>query len=266
MGPGTPNNDIGPTPSESTEANEITNDQNRHESALPQTAQETNNVTNETAFMAVEIPVASNGSFKGGKLRGPDNYSIWSFQMATHLKARGLWGAVTPKPEHEQTPLTACNEQNSQVAYGELVASLTDEMVFTIIDKETPKQVWDALKTACRASASANRHFLAKEFRSKEYAASTGIRAHLNSMKDLRMQLIGAGQNITEEDFVSTTLASIRHPDFEPVINVLTIARKEELTFDEMQAELTLQEMRLAKRGHRHQNPTKNAEAAFNVI
>ena len=184
----------------------------------------------------------SNGRFKGAKLRGPENYSIWSFQMKAHLCGRQLWRALSDCKE------ASADDATKQKAFSELVENLTDEMVYTIIDKESPKQVWDSLKATCRASASANRHYLAKEFRSKEFNGRIGIRNHLNAMKDLRLQLIGAGQQITEDDLVVTTLDSIKHRDYEPLINAMTIGRQEELSFDEVQAELILHETKLARK------------------
>ena len=127
------------------------------------------NETHEVARMATTnetvpslAPATNQGQFKGSKLKGSENYSIWSFQMTAYLKGRQLWNAATEAKPSKDDPA-------QQLAFAILVANLTDDMVFTIIDKETAKEVWNSLKSTCRAAASTNKHFLAKEFRSKEY-------------------------------------------------------------------------------------------------
>jgi hypothetical protein len=82
-------------------------------------------------------------------------------------------------------------------------------------------------------------------------------------MKDLRLQLISAGHKVSDDDLVTTTLASIKLNDYEPVINVLTIARKDELSFDEVQAELILHETKLARKESKGKKTQD--EAAFNA-
>ena len=63
--------------------------------------------------------------------------------MTAHLKGRDLWSAISNPSQSTEATI--------QRAFSELVASLTDEMVFTIIEKETPKDVWDSLQSTCRA-------------------------------------------------------------------------------------------------------------------
>ena len=75
--------------------------------------------------------------------------------MTAYLKGRQLWNAATEAKPSKDDPA-------QQLAFAILVANLTDDMVFTIIDKETAKEVWNSLKSTCRAAASTNKHFLAK--------------------------------------------------------------------------------------------------------
>ena len=78
-------------------------------------------------------------------------------------------------------------------------------------------------------------------------------------MKDLKIQLCSAGQTVTEEDLVTTTLVSIRAREYEPVINALTIARSDDLTFDTIQAELILHETKMAMKTPRTRRPADEA-------
>lgn len=131
-----------------------------------------------------------------------------------------------------------------------------------ILETDTPKDVWDSLKSTCRAASSANQNFLVTDFRSRNFNGRTGILQHMHEIRYLRFQLISTGHNITDKDLVTTTLASIRHMDYEMVINILMIARKETLFLEDLQAEWIFYENRLARRDHRSGRKSSE-EAAY---
>ena len=163
-----------------------------------------------------EAPTSSKGSFKGGKLRGAANYTIWIFQMQAYLKGHDLWAPVTDMASQ-------ADETTHNRTFIELVGSLTDEMVFTVIDKTTAKEVWDPFQNTCRVSAAANRVFLAQDFRTRKYSSKAGMQQYLNTMKDLKMRLTNAAQEITEDDLVTTVLTGVYDKEYTGVVNALTI-------------------------------------------
>ena len=78
------------------------------------------------------------------------NWSIWNFQMQHYLRAKGLFGycdGTTALSIDASSTLQANFTKESQKALSLLVMAISDPFIYLVTSCETPKDVWDALKS-----------------------------------------------------------------------------------------------------------------------
>ncbi|XP_074342368.1 uncharacterized protein LOC141679904 [Apium graveolens] len=72
------------------------------------------------------------------------NYTTWSLKMKVFMKAQRVWGAIEQKD-----PKVTVDERTVQVALAAIYQRLPEDILLTIAEKETAKEVWEAIKTMC---------------------------------------------------------------------------------------------------------------------
>lgn len=72
------------------------------------------------------------------------NYTAWSLKMKVFMKAQGVWGAIEQK-----TPRAAVDERTVQMALAAIYQGVPEDVLLAIAEKETAKEVWEAIKTMC---------------------------------------------------------------------------------------------------------------------
>ncbi|XP_074373610.1 uncharacterized protein LOC141713951 [Apium graveolens] len=71
------------------------------------------------------------------------NYTTRSLKMKVFMKAQGVWGAI------EEDPNTVVDERKVQISLADIYQGVPEEVLQTIAEKETAKEVWEAIKTMC---------------------------------------------------------------------------------------------------------------------
>ena len=132
---------------------------------------------------------------------GNSNWITWKFQMRHYLLSKGLWKYVDGTETVEEgagdaVQRTFCD--NSQKALSTLVMGISTAQLYLVTSCESPKDVWDTLRSHFERDTLANKLFLKKKYFRKEMKASTSMEVHLKEMKELTDKLASIGAAISE--------------------------------------------------------------------
>ena len=114
------------------------------------------------------------------------NGANWKFQMKHLLLVKELWGMVDTLAEDAATTARSDFQKKSQKAFSTLVLAIGTSQLYLVTSCETPKDVWDALRSHFERNMLANKLFLKKRFFRME---GTMVENHLKEMKKLSDQL-----------------------------------------------------------------------------
>ena len=91
---------------------------------------------------------------EGDKLRGDENYYIWSRKMQIILRGEGMWTITKEETNPASFPVKIDREDLTVVQFWRrkdlgckvISMSIVDDLVDTIVDLTDPTKVWAALK------------------------------------------------------------------------------------------------------------------------
>ncbi len=116
---------------------------------------------------------------------------------------------------------------------------ISTAQLYLVTSCESPKDVWDTLRSHFERDTLANKLFLKKKYFRKEMKASTSVEVHLKEMKELTDKLAAA---ICEEDQVVTLLGSL--PSSYSVIVTALQARVDDISLNYVQQALIHEEQK----------------------
>lgn len=70
-------------------------------------------------------------------------YTAWSMKMKVFLQAYNVWEAIEPKD-----PKTVIEDKADKRAMAMIYQSISEELLLTLAERTTAKDVWEAIKTA----------------------------------------------------------------------------------------------------------------------
>lgn len=73
-----------------------------------------------------------------------NNYTIWSLKMKVFIQAQGVWEAV-----ELDDPKAAVSVKMDKVALAAIYQGNPDDMLLSMVDKQSTKEAWEAIKTLC---------------------------------------------------------------------------------------------------------------------
>lgn len=73
------------------------------------------------------------------------NYTAWGIKMKVYMQAHGVWEAVAPKD-----PKAAVEDKMDKIAMAAIYQGIPEDILLAVADKETAKEVWEAIKVLCR--------------------------------------------------------------------------------------------------------------------
>lgn len=194
------------------------------------------------------------------KLDGSSNWMTWKFQMKHLLLGKGLWGYV----DGSDVLPNAANEEErkaftrrTQMAVSTIVMGISTAQLYLVTSCETPKEMWDALKSNFERETLANKLFLKKQYFRSEMQEGASVRNHLRSMKELTDKLAAIGSPISEEDQVVSLLGSLPQ-SYSALVTALE-SRVNNLDLNYVQQALSHEEQ---KRSERSTNE-KSADSAL---
>ena len=176
---------------------------------------------------------------------GSSNWITWKFQMRHYLLSKGLWKYVDGTEVLAEGATDATQRtfrDNSQKALSTIVMAISTPQLYLVTSCESPRDVWDTLRSHFERGTLANKLFLKKKYFRKEMKEDTSMEAHLKEMKELTDKLASIGAAISEEDQVVTLLGSLP-PTYSTIVTALE-ARVDDVSLNFVQQALVHEEQK----------------------
>ena len=130
---------------------------------------------------------------------GAGNYASWATDMEALLTVKGLWKAV----EDNETAI------NSAKAKAVMILNVETYIKPSLKDCANAKAAWDKLKTMHAQQSNAARLQLHGELTSLTKRAEESMAKYVARARQLKDNLVAAGDQINEEQVVLRTLAGL---------------------------------------------------------
>lgn len=72
------------------------------------------------------------------------NYTAWAIKMKVNMQAHGIWGAIEPAD-----PNVRVKDKMDKVAMTAIFQAIPEDILLTLAEKKTAKDIWEAIKTLC---------------------------------------------------------------------------------------------------------------------
>ncbi|KAK9020405.1 hypothetical protein V6N11_010429 [Hibiscus sabdariffa] len=132
------------------------------------------------------------------------NFSLWKLKIKAILRKDGCLAVVNERP----TDFTDNNKWNEMEdnAIADLHLALADEVLSSIEEEETVKEIWDHLTKLYEAKSLHNKTFLKRKLYSLQMSESTSVTEHLNTLNTLFSQLTSLSYKIEPQEHVELLL------------------------------------------------------------
>ncbi|KAE8686521.1 Protein STRUBBELIG-RECEPTOR FAMILY 1 [Hibiscus syriacus] len=185
------------------------------------------------------------------------NFSLWKLKMKAILRKDGCLAAINERPV-DFTDDNKWNEMDGN-AMANFHLALTDEVLSSIEEKKTAKEIWDHLTKLYEATSLHNKIFLKRKLYTLRMPESTSVTEHLNTLNTLFSQLTSLSCKIGEQERAELLLQSL--PDsYDQLIINLTNSNVTSLVFDDVAAAVLQEENRRKNKEDRQVN-LQQAEA-----
>ncbi|KAE8706560.1 hypothetical protein F3Y22_tig00110392pilonHSYRG00195 [Hibiscus syriacus] len=177
--------------------------------------------------------------------------------MKAILRKDGCLAAINERPVDFADDIK-WNEMDGN-AMANLNLALADEVLSSIEEKKTTKEIWDHLTKLYEATSLHNKIFLKRKLYTLRMPESTSVTEHLNTLNTLFSQLTSLSCKIGEQECVELLLQSLPDSYNQLIIN-LTNTNVTSLVFDDVAAAVLQEESRRKNKEGRQVNP-QQAEA-----
>ncbi|KAE8707674.1 hypothetical protein F3Y22_tig00110377pilonHSYRG00029 [Hibiscus syriacus] len=185
------------------------------------------------------------------------NFSLWKLKMKAILRKDGCLAAINERPVDFIDDIK-WNEMDGN-AMANFHLALADEVLSSIEEKKTAKEIWDHLIKLYEATSLHNKIFLKRKLYTLRMPESTSVTEHLNTLNTLFSQLTSLSCKIGEQERAELLLQSL--PDsYDQLIINLTNSNVTSLVFDDVAAAVLQEENRRKNKEDRQVN-LQQAEA-----
>lgn len=135
------------------------------------------------------------------------NYTTWAMKMKVFMQAYGVWDAVELKD-----PEVAAEEKMDKRALAIIYQGVADEILLTVADKKTSKDVWEAIKTLCLGAEKvrkAKSQTLKSEFEALKMKETEALDDFCMRLNGLVTNIRALGETIKEEYVVKKLLRAV---------------------------------------------------------
>ncbi|KAE8703505.1 hypothetical protein F3Y22_tig00110469pilonHSYRG00245 [Hibiscus syriacus] len=169
------------------------------------------------------------------------NFSLWKLKMKAILRKDGCLAAISERP----IDFTDDNKwiEIDVNAMANFHLALAYEVLSSIEEKKTAKEIWDHLTKLYEATSLHNKIFLKRKLYTLRMPESTSVTEHLNTLNTLFSQLTSLSCKIGEQERDELILQSL--PDsYDQLIINLTNNNVTSLVFDDVAAAVLQEENR----------------------
>ncbi|KAE8680428.1 putative Double Clp-N motif-containing P-loop nucleoside triphosphate hydrolases superfamily protein [Hibiscus syriacus] len=169
------------------------------------------------------------------------NFSLWKLKMKAIMRKDGCLAAISERPVDFTDDNKWIEMDGNAMANFHL--ALADEVLSSIEEKKTAKEIWHHLTKLYEATSLHNKIFLKRKLYTLSMPESTSVTEHLNTLNTLFSQLTSLSCKIGEQERVELLLQSL--PDsYDQLIINLTNSNVTSLVFDDVAAAVLQEENR----------------------
>lgn len=188
------------------------------------------------------------------KLNGIKNFDNWRFCIKLIFEERRLWEIVNGD---KATPADATAERKEYMDRNRkamiiLASNVEPSQMVYIKQHEYVKEAWAEINKVYTRNALANRIYLREKLRGMHQEAGENIEEYATRLKDLAIQLDGAGASVPDEELVLKLLESVL-PKYRMLVTALE-AQDGSLKFGEVVTKLQHEELRRHKKEEAGEN------------
>lgn len=135
------------------------------------------------------------------------NYTAWALKMKVFMQAQGVWNVVEPSD-----PKAAVEEKSDKVAMAMIYQGIPEDVLLSMAEKKTTKDVWEAIKTLCQGVDRAKKakiQTLKSEFEALCMKDSENIDDFHMKMNGLVTNIRALGEEMTEPYVVKKLLRAV---------------------------------------------------------
>lgn len=173
------------------------------------------------------------------------NFSIWKLKIKALLRKENCLAAIDGRPA-ELTD-KAWNDMDGN-AMANFHLTLGDNVLSSIEEKKTAKEIWDHLTKLYEGKSLHNKIFLKRKLYTLRMMESTSMTEHLNILNTLFSQLTSLGYKVNQEERAEILLQSLPDSYDQLVINLTNNILTDYLVFDEIAAAVIQEENRRKSR------------------
>ncbi|KAK9678975.1 Zinc knuckle [Popillia japonica] len=177
-----------------------------------------------------------------------NNYSNWNFRVKLILEQQGVLETISSTPPEDEAKKKTF-EQNDVKARNIIVQCLADNILETIKDKTTAKDIMDALKGTYLKTGIANQVQLQRKLRSMKYLHGESLNAFITKFEHTVNELKQCGGTIQTNEVISQLLSAMpeSYQAVTTAIDVLFCQDESKVTFDFVKNKLLMEEARQEK-------------------
>lgn len=135
------------------------------------------------------------------------NYTAWAIKMKVFMQAHAVWEAIDPKD-----PKAKVEERTYKIALAAIYQGIPKDMLLSIAEKTTTKDVWEAIKIMCLGAdrvKKAKVQTLKSDFESLKMKDSENLDEFCMKLNNLVANIRALGEVIEESYVVKKLLRAV---------------------------------------------------------
>jgi hypothetical protein len=181
------------------------------------------------------------------KLEGIDNFRAWKYRIGLILAENDLSRFIKEEVKEPEDAIEKAKHQKDSIRAQRIIAdSIKDHLIPYVSSKETPKEMFDALRKLYEGKNINRKMNLRTQLKNTKMQKGEMIQEYFSRISEIKEQLKAIGDTIDEDEFVMTALNGLARP-WDAFIQSVC-GRKEKLQFESLWEECIQEETRVANR------------------
>lgn len=195
---------------------------------------------------------------------GGNGFSNWEFRVRLILEQKNVLKTITEDPPTDQDELSSFIK-NDVKARNIIVQCLSDNLLETIKDKKSAKDIMDTLKRTYLKKGIANQVQLQKKLRNMKFNPSESLNSFLTEFEKTVHELKNSGGQIQNSEVITQLLSAMpeSYQSVTTAIDVLFCQEEDRITLDFVKNKLLMEEARQCKNKSEKEGNVQHAFAGF---
>lgn len=210
---------------------------------------ETNLVPRPQQVVRVIMTSESSAAKEIEKLKGTENYYVWSLKLRTILRSERLWALTKTKQSPSVFPTTINGEEFSELqletrkaaACRILLCSVADDLVGTVADYTDPSDAWNALKMMFSSGDLSQVLTLTTQLQTMKLAEGASVEDYIKRARELKNRLKSMGEKIEDRQLNRMVLTGLPR-SYQSVVQTLTYLDPS-MSFEKLSASLISEQL-----------------------